>query len=99
MHKKCYTGFDKFKHTTQRLLDFYGFCTSVKCVKNFVVKEFDISCTDNNYRLANSDGVYKNCYKLPDFESYKVYIGISQFDYICVCFISSAESILVSTFL
>lgn len=89
---------DKFKNMSQNLLDSYKIPINLNHVFDLVIKKWDDETLDDNFRLACSYTTYTNCYRLPNFECFKVYYDkyhLFGMTTICIVFISEAESVYV----
>lgn len=81
-----------------RLLDCYNVHVDTKSVYDFSVFVWKEMWSDNNFMLANIHGIYDSFYRLPDFESFKVYIDRQYAfgkDVYCFVIISDNESYVV----
>lgn len=89
---------DRFKNISQQLLDSYEMPINLNKAFNISVKKFDIAFFDNNFRLADNCRIYEDWFRLPNFESFKIYYykcGTFCANVACIIFISNVESIYV----
>lgn len=89
---------DKFKNISQRLLDSYRIPINLNRTFNITVEKSDDVFFDNNFRLADNYKTYEKWFRLPNFESFKIYYyKYATFcaNVVCIIFISNIECIYV----